>query len=105
MRTILSGTILATFVALTALHADEQALKIGIVDFYGLNKVSPAEARRALTFKEGDTIVLAGDTPAFFRSSEERLMQVPGVVRVRFEPDLAERLVRAVLLLARRNPP
>jgi hypothetical protein len=30
--------------------------------------------------------VLAGDTPAFFRSSEERLMQVPGVVRVRFEP-------------------
>jgi hypothetical protein len=77
--------ILATFAAV-ALRADGQALKIGIIDFYGLNKVSPDEVRRLLTFKEGDTIALAGEVPAVFRSSEERLMQVRGVVRVRFEP-------------------
>jgi hypothetical protein len=85
--------ILATFAAV-ALRADGQALKIGIIDFYGLNKVSPDEVRRLLTFKEGDTIALAGEVPAVFRSSEERLMQVRGVVRVRFEPVCCESISR-----------
>jgi hypothetical protein len=78
--------LLATLVASATLRADGQALKIGIVDFYGLNKISPGEIRKLLTFKEGDTIVLGGEAPAVFRSSEERLTRVPGVVRVRLEP-------------------
>jgi hypothetical protein len=81
-----SLALVATLVIGAALRADEQALKIGIVDFYGLNKVSPGELRKLLAFKEGDTIRLAGEAPAVFRSSEERLTRVPGVVRVRFEP-------------------
>jgi len=35
-----------------------QELRIGIIDFYGLGRVSESEARQALTFKEGDTISL-----------------------------------------------
>ena len=78
------------FVALAACtlavagQAAGQSIPIGIIDFYGLNRVSAGRARTALTFKEGDTISLAGDErAAFMRTSEGRLATVPGVSRAR----------------------
>ena len=61
-----------------------QELQIGIIDFYGLNRVSAAQVREALTFKERDTLSLTGgDRPAFLAESEDRLSKLPGVVRAR----------------------
>lgn len=61
-----------------------QELQIGIIDFYGLQGVSPVSVREALTFKEGDTISVAGDDrPAMFAESEARVSRAPGVVRAR----------------------
>jgi hypothetical protein len=61
-----------------------QELKIGIIDFYGLNRVSAAQVREALTFKEGDTLsVDNGGRPAFITESETRLSMLPGVARAR----------------------
>lgn len=63
-------------------EAAGQELKIGIVDFYGLSRVSPSEARQALTFKEGDSISLDADgPPAFISESERQLSTLPGVLR------------------------
>jgi hypothetical protein len=57
-------------------------LQIGIVDFYGLGRVSEREARQALTVKEGDTVSLAGDDgPPFMAESKRRLSALPGVAR------------------------
>ena len=60
-----------------------QPLQIGIVDFYGLNRVPAEQVRAALTFKEGDQISMGGDRPAFLTASEGRLAALPGVVRAR----------------------
>ncbi|MCI0451206.1 MAG: hypothetical protein L0Z51_02305 [Candidatus Latescibacteria bacterium] len=61
-----------------------QEFAVGIIDFYGLGRVSAAIARRALTFAEGDTVSLAGDErPAFLAESERRLAALPGVLRAR----------------------
>jgi len=63
-----------------------QELQIGIIDFYGLNQVSEAEARRVLAVKEGDTISVAGDErPSVLTESERRLSTLPGVRRARTE--------------------
>ena len=59
-----------------------QQLTIGIIDFYGLGRVSEREVREALTVKEGDKVSFDGDErPAFLAASERRLSTVPGVVR------------------------
>ena len=53
---------------------------IGIIDFFGLRKVSEADARRALQIKEGD--------PVPFESMEEatkRLASIPGALHGRLE--------------------
>ena len=64
-----------------------QELQIGIIDFYGLGRVSEREARRALTFKEGETISLMGDEPpAVLAESERRLATLSGVVRAHTNP-------------------
>ena len=55
-----------------------QTFQIGIVDFYGLRRVSAVEARQALTFKEGDTVDPDDERLA---ESERRLSALPGVVR------------------------
>lgn len=87
MRTAPRLAALGVLVVGAALGADGQALEVGIVDFYGLSQVTADEARRALTFKEGDTIDLGdGKYPAVFKSSEERLAKLPGVVGARIEP-------------------
>lgn len=80
-------SILAALAACTLVAAGEavgQSIPIGIIDFYGLNRVSADRARAALTLTEGDTISLVGDErPAFMASSEARLATVPGVSRAR----------------------
>jgi hypothetical protein len=59
-----------------------QAFQIGIIDFYGLHRVTESQVRQALTFKEGDTISLAANKPpSFLASSEGRLAALPGIVR------------------------
>jgi hypothetical protein len=57
-----------------------QEMRIGIVDFFGLSRLSPAEARAALTFKEGDAVVF-GEPLAAVAESERRLSALPGVAR------------------------
>jgi hypothetical protein len=71
------------FVVGVALGAEDQAFEIGIVDLYGLSVVSAGDVRDALTFKEGDRIVLGDGEPPAMKSSEERLARLPGVVGAR----------------------
>jgi HEAT repeats len=73
--------LLLVSLLLVAAPAVEQQLPIGIVDFYGLERVSEADLQRALTIKEGDTISVASGRPAVLGESEKRLLKVPGVVR------------------------
>jgi len=59
-----------------------QEFEIGIIDFYGLGRISENDARQALAFKVGDTITLWGDKPpAVVAESERRLSTLPGVTR------------------------
>jgi len=59
-----------------------QELQIGIIDFFGLNRVTLEQARGALTFKEGDSISYPGvELPPTVAESEIRLSKLPGVVR------------------------
>jgi len=61
-----------------------QELQIGIIDFYGLNRISASQAHQALTFKEGDIISLeASGSPAFLAESERRLSNLPGIAHAR----------------------
>ncbi len=73
--------LLLVWLLLVAAPAVEQQIPIGIVDFYGLERVPEADLRRALTIKEGDTISVASGRPAALGESEKRLLTVPGVVR------------------------
>lgn len=66
-------------------QASAQDLQIGIIDFYGLNRVTLAQAREALTFKEGDSISYGDELPRTFTDSERRLLRVPGVIRAHTE--------------------
>jgi hypothetical protein len=53
--------------------------RVDILDYYGLHKVSPARIQRVLATKEGDRF------PASKGDVEERLEQIPGVVRSHLE--------------------
>jgi hypothetical protein len=65
-------------------ESSSQALTIGIIDFYGLDRLSELEIRQGLTVKEGDSISLESDErPRFLAESERRLAAVPGVMRAR----------------------
>jgi|SRR5665213_483789 len=55
-----------------------QNLPIGIIDFYGLHKLSAAQLQGALTFKVGDRIS-RGSRPPSIEESMMRLMAIPGV--------------------------
>jgi hypothetical protein len=64
--------------------AASQSIPIGIIDVYGLNRVSADRVRAALMLKEGDTVSLAGEgRPSFATASEARLAALPGVSRAR----------------------
>jgi hypothetical protein len=67
----------------TVWEVEGQELKIGIIDLYGLHRVSTGQVRDALTFKAGDTILLGDERPAFLAVSEERLARLPEVARAR----------------------
>jgi hypothetical protein len=59
-------------------------IQIGIIDFYGLNRVPAARVRDTLTFKEGDTLSVGDEErPAVLKASEENLAKVPGVEGVK----------------------
>ena len=49
----------------SGLHDGQPESAIAIIDFYGLHQCR-RQARSALTVKEGDTIVIAGDAPPAF---------------------------------------
>src|SRR5580704_4484839 len=53
--------------------------RVDILDYYGLQKISPARIQRVLATKEGDRL------PASKGDVEERLEQIPGVVRSHLE--------------------
>ena len=59
------------------------ARPIGIIDFYGLHRLTAEQLRNALTFKVGD-LVKFGDL-SFSETSKQRLMMIPGVARVSIE--------------------
>jgi len=48
---------------------------VGVLDYYGLHKITPARIQRVLATKEGDPF------PTSKGDIEERLEQIPGVVR------------------------
>ena len=52
---------------------------VGVIDFYGLNKVSQDRIRKTLGFKEGDPF------PPSKANVEERLDEIPGVVESHLE--------------------
>src|SRR6266705_1234286 len=53
--------------------------RVGVLDYYGLHKISPARIQRVLATKEGDPF------PNSKGDVEERLEQIPGVVRSHLE--------------------
>jgi len=53
--------------------------RIGVLDYYGLHKITPTRIQRVLATKEGDPF------PASKGDLEERLEQIPGVVRSHLE--------------------
>jgi hypothetical protein len=62
----------------------ESTLRIQIVDFFGLRRLTQTEARAAMALREGDTLPLDGDSrPAIMDESERRLKELPGVVDAR----------------------
>ena len=79
VRAALLVAFVLTSVARTA---PAQTLPIGIIDFYGLHRVSVHDAQAVLTFTEGDSISIERhDPPTFLVESERRLASLPGVVR------------------------
>jgi hypothetical protein len=59
------------------------ARPIGIIDFYGLHRLTAEQLRNALTFKVGDLITF-GDL-SFSETSKQRLMTIPGVAHASIE--------------------
>jgi hypothetical protein len=81
-RAAVCGAILLVF---PPSDLSAQPLQIGIIDFYGLHRVSVDEARRALTFHEGDTISFDAEPPRYLEESVTRLEAQPEVERARTE--------------------
>ncbi len=82
-RVIAAAALAAsTLVAPCVVHGQE--IELGIIDLYGLSRVSEGQVRQALTFAEGATIAIATpERPAFLRESEDRLARLPDVARAR----------------------
>jgi hypothetical protein len=65
------------FLAVTAAYA--QDLKVDVLDFYGLRKVSESQVRKALGIREGDRM------PPSKGDAEAKIDQIPGVVESHLE--------------------
>src|SRR5712691_2225542 len=68
-----------TILLLTATLQAQSVPRIGIIDFYGLNKVQESRVRQVLAVKEGDPL------PPSKGATEERLDAIPGVVESHLE--------------------
>jgi hypothetical protein len=83
MRSIQLNILIAvatfSFVATHHLAAQPNAT-VGIVDFYGLRRITEAQVRQALRIAEGDTI-----TESTLRSAEKRVRALPGVSDARVD--------------------
>jgi hypothetical protein len=73
LRRALPGLLLA----LASLHA--QDLRVDVLDFYGLRKVTESQIRKALGVREGDRL------PPSKGDAETKLDQIPGVVEAHLE--------------------
>jgi hypothetical protein len=84
-RSARTAVLLVLLQTLSSVHLHGQDFKIGIIDFYGLRRVSLNAVQRALTFKEGDAISLkdGSDKLAFLAESERNISAIPGVARAR----------------------
>jgi len=70
-------TIPLLFLVATAISA--QDLRVGVIDFYGLRKISESQVRKILGVREGDLL------PASKGDAEGKLDQIPGVVESHLE--------------------
>ncbi len=84
---VLTHALVAAVVVITAglwpegAWSQQERIQIAIIDFYGLNRLSASDLRRALPFKEGDTLLVTGDDrPAALAAAEQDVAKVPGVV-------------------------
>lgn len=76
---------------ITAALAFAQGPRIGIIDFYGLHKVSELKVRKALAVTEG------GLLPSSKADVEERIEKVPGVVEAHLEATCCDDSGKAIL--------
>lgn len=85
--TVVAAAVLVVCTLGTPGRASGQDVEIGIIDLYGLSRVSAHQVRETLTFAEGDTIAFgSAEEPVFLTESEERLVMLPDVVRARIRP-------------------
>jgi len=79
LRAARQGGLWLALAALAATAAAQSPPRIGLIEFYGLRKVSEARVRQTMGVKEGDPLPRSkGDT-------EERLDTLPGVVESHLE--------------------
>jgi len=87
VRTRVAAAALLLSLIPLAREANGQELTIGIIDIYGLHRVSVDQVDAALMFKEGDTISMGDDEPPrVLTESESRLSALPRVTRARINP-------------------
>ena len=81
--TILALSVLGTVVASPGVGA--QLPRVGIIDFYGLHKITPAQVREALGIAVGDSLTALSmfQVPA-------RLADIPGVSSAAIDPVCCE---------------
>ena len=82
--TVIAAAVLVACTLATPCAVNGQEIEIGIIDLYGLSRVSAREVREILTFTEGDTIAFGnGDEPAVLKESEDRLARSPDIAHAR----------------------
>jgi len=74
-----AGAAQAPAAARVPISPEPTAPTVGVIDYYGLNKVTRDRVQKALGFKEGDPF------PASKGNVEERLDEIPGVVESHLE--------------------
>ena len=82
MRLTINVKFIAFLLAAPALLCAQSTItmpRVGVLDYYGLHKITPARIQRVLATREGDPF------PASKGDVEERLDHIPGVVRSHLE--------------------
>ena len=83
-RPALAAAALAAWTLGTPCALHGQEIEIGIIDLYGVGRVSARQVREALPFTEGDTIAIGTpERPVLLREAEARLATLPDVARAR----------------------